>query len=109
MIAIHSLPYSVYAASHRFRQILLSTNLLTMGSMITIWICEKISKVGFGHGKSLIICAGILTGYSYTLYKMLARLSGNGVNWVPYVVVLLGIFYIYYHVGSIGHLRTQEG
>ena len=53
---------------------------------------SQILKVGFGHGKSLIICAGILTGYSYTLYKMLARLSGSGVNWVPYVVVLLGFF-----------------
>lgn len=92
MIAIYSLPYSVYAASHRFQHILLSTSLLTMGSMITIWICEKISAAGFGHGTSLIICAGILTGYSDTLYKMLARLSGSGVNWVPYVVVLLGVF-----------------
>ena len=80
MIAIHSLPYSVYAASHRFRHILLSTNLLTMGSMITIWICEKISEAGFGHGTSLIICAGILTGYSYALYKMFTRLPSSGVN-----------------------------
>ena len=89
MITLHSLPYSVYAACHRSQHILLSTNLLTMGSMITIWICEKISAAGFGHG---IICAGILTGYSDTLYKMLARLLGSGVKWVPYVVVLLGVF-----------------
>ena len=102
MIVIHSLTYSVYAASHRFRHILLSTNLPTMGSMITIWICEKILEAGFGHGTSLIICARILTRYLDTLYKMLARLSGSGVNWVPYVVVLLGVFYICYHVGSIG-------
>ena len=40
----------------------------------------------------MIICAGILTGYSETLYKMLARLSGSGANWVPYVVVLLRVF-----------------
>jgi len=76
-IALHSLPYSIYAASHRFQHILLSTSLLKMGYMIMIWICEKISTIGFGHG---IICAGILIGYSGTLYKMLARLSGSGVT-----------------------------
>ncbi|KAH9305888.1 hypothetical protein KI387_010292, partial [Taxus chinensis] len=92
VIAYHSLPYSIYAASHRFRHCLVTTSLLTMGSMITIWICEKISEDGFGHGTSLIICAGILTGYSDLLYKMLTRISSSGVNWVPSLLVLFGVF-----------------
>eukprot|EP01018_Ginkgo_biloba_P029969 Gb_28420 [translate_table: standard] len=92
MIAYHSLPYSVFASNHRFRHVLVTTCLMTTGSMITIWICDTISHAGFGHGSSLIICAGILTGYSDTLYKMLARLSSSGINWVPYVLVLLGVF-----------------
>ncbi|KAA0057302.1 preprotein translocase subunit SCY2 [Cucumis melo var. makuwa] len=51
-------------------------------------------KVDAGQGSSLIICVGILTGYTETLYKMLSQLSGRAVVWWPYVLALLGIFTI---------------
>ncbi|MQL68982.1 hypothetical protein Taro_001251 [Colocasia esculenta] len=45
-----------------------------------------------GHGSSLIICAGILTGYTDTLYKMLSQLSGSGMSSWPYILAILGVF-----------------
>ncbi|CAK7346608.1 unnamed protein product [Dovyalis caffra] len=59
----------------------------------------KLRKEGLdGHekiksqGSSLIICVGILTGYTETLYKMLSQLSGSAASWWPYMFAVLGVF-----------------
>ncbi|KAJ8421815.1 hypothetical protein Cgig2_022689 [Carnegiea gigantea] len=44
------------------------------------------------QGSSLVICVGILTSYTDTLYKMLSQLSGRGLSCWPYALGLLGIF-----------------
>ncbi|XP_077218171.1 secY protein transport family protein isoform X2 [Tasmannia lanceolata] len=92
ILAIYSLPYSIYAASHRFRHVMVTSLFLVSGAMTMTWICDKISESGFGQGSSLIICVGILTGYTDTLYKMLSQLSGKSVSWWPYTVGVLGVF-----------------
>ncbi|XP_010255937.1 PREDICTED: preprotein translocase subunit SCY2, chloroplastic [Nelumbo nucifera] len=92
ILACYSLPYSIYAASHRLKHVIVTTFLLVCGAMTMTWICDKISDSGFGQGSSLIICAGILTGYTDTLYKMLSQLSGSVVSWWPYILVVLGVF-----------------
>eukprot|EP00252_Welwitschia_mirabilis_P002750 TRINITY_DN1271_c0_g1_i1.p1 TRINITY_DN1271_c0_g1~~TRINITY_DN1271_c0_g1_i1.p1 ORF type:complete len:568 (+),score=81.90 TRINITY_DN1271_c0_g1_i1:263-1966(+) len=94
VVSFMSLPYSIYSSTYRYQHVMATTFLLTVGSMITIWICEKISESGFGHGTSLIICVNILTGYSDTLYKIITRFSSGGVNWVPYIFMFLGVFII---------------
>lgn len=66
--------------------------LLVSGAMTMTWICDKISEAGFGQGSSLVICVGILTSYTDTLYKMLSQLSGRGLSCWPYALGLLGIF-----------------
>jgi preprotein translocase subunit SecY len=70
----------------------MTSSLLVCGAMTMTWLCDTISESGFGHGSSLIICVGILTGYTETLHKMLNQISGSFSNWLPYLLGLLGIF-----------------
>ncbi|KAJ9187645.1 hypothetical protein P3X46_003074 [Hevea brasiliensis] len=94
VVSCYSLPYSIYAASYRVKHVMVTAFLLVCGAMTTTWICDTISESGFGQGSSLIICVGILTGYTDTLYKMLCQLSGSAVSWWPYMFAVLGIFTI---------------
>ncbi|KAI3986044.1 hypothetical protein MKX01_039126 [Papaver californicum] len=92
ILACYSLPYSIFAATYRVKHVMVTTFLLVCGAMTTTWICDKITDSGFGQGSSLIICAGILTGYTDTLYKMLSQLSGTGVRLWLYIPGVLGVF-----------------
>ncbi|XP_021280146.1 preprotein translocase subunit SCY2, chloroplastic [Herrania umbratica] len=92
IVACYSLPYSIYAASDRVKHVMVTAFLLVCGAMTMTWICDTISESGFGQGSSLIICVGILTGYTDTLYKMLTQLSGSAVSWWPYILAVLGVF-----------------
>lgn len=94
IVSCHSLPYSIYAASFRVKHVLVTSFLLVCGAMTMTWICDTITESGFGQGSSLIICVGILTGYTDTLYKMLTQLWGSDMNWWPYVLVVLSVFTI---------------
>ncbi|CAA0815528.1 Preprotein translocase subunit SCY2-chloroplastic [Striga hermonthica] len=70
VISSYSLPYSIYAASHRVKHVMITASLLVCGAMGMNWICEQITESGFGQGSSLIICVSILTGYTETLHKI---------------------------------------
>ncbi|KAL3531352.1 hypothetical protein ACH5RR_010674 [Cinchona calisaya] len=94
ILSCYSLPYSIYAASYRVKHVMLTSLLLVCGAMTMTWICDKISEAGFGQGLSLIICVGILTGYTDTLYKMLTQLSRTSASWWPYVLAIIGVFTI---------------
>ncbi|CAL9748453.1 unnamed protein product [Musa acuminata subsp. burmannicoides] len=94
IVACYSMQYSIYAAIDRAKHVAVTSFLLVIGAMFMTWICDTISESGFGHGSSLIICAGILTGYTETLQKMLAQLSGNMLSWWPYILSVLGIFMV---------------
>ncbi|KAL6527643.1 Preprotein translocase subunit scy2, chloroplastic [Orobanche minor] len=94
ILSFYSLPYSIYAASHRVKHVMVTTSLLVCGAMTLNWICETISESGFGQGSSLVICAAILTGYTETLHKMLTQLSGSTLSWWPYILAVLGVFTI---------------
>ncbi|KAF3336913.1 preprotein translocase subunit SCY2 [Carex littledalei] len=92
VVSYTSLQYSIYAASHRLKHILTTSFLLVVGAMTISWICDTISEAGFGHGSSLIVCAAILTGYTETLYKMIAQFSGRLINYWSYIFGVIGIF-----------------
>lgn len=92
ILSCHSLPYSIYATSHRVKHVLMTTSLLVSGAMTMSWICDKITESGFGQGSTLIICVGILTGYTDTLQKMLTQISGSSGSWWLYVLAVLGVF-----------------
>ncbi|GAV89495.1 SecY domain-containing protein, partial [Cephalotus follicularis] len=92
IVGCYSLPYSIYAATFRAKHVMVTAFLLVCGAMTMTWICDTISESGFGQGSSLVICVGILTGYTDTLYKMLAQLSGSAGSWLPYMLAVLGVF-----------------
>ncbi|KAF3547260.1 hypothetical protein DY000_02001669 [Brassica cretica] len=92
VVACTSLQYSVFAATAQVKHVMLTASLLVCGAMTMTWLCDTISESGFGHGSSLIICVGILTGYTETLHKMLNQISGSFTNWLPYLLGVLGIF-----------------
>ncbi|KAH6808398.1 SecY protein transport family protein [Perilla frutescens var. hirtella] len=94
ILSCYSLPYSIYAASYRVKHVMITTLYLVCGAMTMGWISDKITESGFGQGSSLIICVNILTGYTDTLYKMLAQLSGSSTSWWPYVLGVVGVFTI---------------
>ncbi|KAI8574544.1 hypothetical protein RHMOL_Rhmol01G0363100 [Rhododendron molle] len=91
-VAYYSLPYSVYAASHRVKHVMVTSFLLVCGAMTMTCICDKITESGFGQGSSLIICVGILTGYMNTLHNMVSQLTGSAVYKWPYILAILGVF-----------------
>ncbi|KAF4368300.1 hypothetical protein G4B88_008604 [Cannabis sativa] len=76
IVSCYSLPYSIYVASHRVKHVVITSLFLVCGAMTITWICDTISESGFGQGSSLIICVGILTGYTEMLHNMLSRHSG---------------------------------
>ncbi|KAJ8899534.1 hypothetical protein K2173_018508 [Erythroxylum novogranatense] len=94
VVACYSLPYSIYASSQRAKHVMVTSLLLVCGAMTMTWICDTISESGFGQGSSLIICVGILTGYTDTLYKMLSQFSGSSASWWPYILAVFGVFTI---------------
>ncbi|KAL6978516.1 hypothetical protein U1Q18_020184 [Sarracenia purpurea var. burkii] len=47
ILACYSLPYSIYAASHRVKHVMVTSFLLVCGAMTMTWICDKISESGF--------------------------------------------------------------
>ncbi|GAA0175891.1 transporter [Lithospermum erythrorhizon] len=89
ILSCYSLPHSIYAASYRVKHVMVTTMFLVCGAMTTGWICDKITESGFGQGSSLIICVGILTGYTNILHKMLTQLSGACSNCHVYSFALL--------------------
>ncbi|XP_020582263.1 preprotein translocase subunit SCY2, chloroplastic [Phalaenopsis equestris] len=89
IVSCYSLQYSIYASSQRLKHVVITSFLLVMGAMSMTWIADTISESGFGHGSSLIICAGILTGYTETLFKMMSHFSAS--FW-PYLVAVIGMF-----------------
>lgn len=92
IVACNSLQYSIYAVSNSFKHVMVTSLLLVCGAMTMTWICDKISEAGFGQGSSLVICVGILTSYTDTLYKMLSQFSGSASSWWPYALGLLCLF-----------------
>uniref|UniRef100_A0A452Z1Y6 Preprotein translocase subunit SecY n=1 Tax=Aegilops tauschii subsp. strangulata TaxID=200361 RepID=A0A452Z1Y6_AEGTS len=104
-VSCYSLQYSIYAASHRVKHVILTSFLLVLGAMSTTWICDTITESGFGHGSSLIICVGILTGYTNTLHKMLTQFSGNVCTSWPYILGVAGIFMMV----TMGAVLVTEG
>ncbi|KAJ1262769.1 hypothetical protein BS78_09G135400 [Paspalum vaginatum] len=104
-VSCYSLQYSVYAASYRVKHIVVTSLLLVLGAMSMTWICDTITESGFGHGSSLIICVGILTGYTDTLHKILTQFSGKFSYCWPYILGVAGIFMVL----TMGAVLVTEG
>jgi len=56
---------------------------MTAGTMFLVWLGELITEYGIGNGVSIIIFAGIITGYPQTVGNMVL---GAGTNFIGVVV-----------------------
>ena len=69
--------------------------MLTAGGMFTVWLGEKITKIGIGNGMSLLIFVGIISSASNGIYNAFLQV-GNDINnlWgvILYLVALVLIF-----------------
>ncbi|MCD7465074.1 hypothetical protein HAX54_000500 [Datura stramonium] len=58
ILSCYSLPYSIYAASHRVKHVLMTTSLLVSGAMTMSWICDKITESGFVRNSQILRDSG---------------------------------------------------
>ncbi len=66
----------------------------TTGSMLCVWIGEKITDYGVGNGISLLIFAGIVARIPNALYTMVTGIASGTINWVSLVVVIIMFFFV---------------
>lgn len=64
---------------------------VTTGSMITIWLGERISARGIGNGISMIIFAGIVVRMPSAMWKLGQMVKNNELN-VVFVIVAFAMF-----------------
>jgi preprotein translocase subunit SecY len=71
--------------------ILFSAFVLSVGSMLLIWVGELITEYGISNGISLIIFASIVSGISSQTYTYLSSSAGNLVGTVLFMVAIIGV------------------
>lgn len=73
---------------------ILSTFILTAGTMFVMWLGEKITDKGIGNGISLIIMVGIIAQLpSGLISEWGARMNGQG-GLIPFIVELAALFFV---------------
>lgn len=73
---------------------ILSTFILTAGTMFVMWLGEKITDKGIGNGISLIIMVGIIAQLpSGLISEWATRMDGNG-GLIPFIVELAALFFV---------------
>ncbi|WP_028296772.1 preprotein translocase subunit SecY [Olivibacter sitiensis] len=74
---------------------ILSTFILTAGTMFVMWLGEKITDKGIGNGISLIIMVGIIAQLpSGLISEWGARVGGQGGGLIPFIVELAALFFV---------------
>ena len=66
----------------------------TTGSMLCVWIGEKITEFGVGNGISLLIFAGIVARIPNALYVMATGIANSTINPVSLIVVVIMFFFV---------------
>ena len=73
---------------------ILSTIILTSGTMFVMWLGEKITDKGIGNGISLIIMVGIIAQLPSGLtQEWISRMGGNG-GPIPFILELVALFLV---------------
>lgn len=83
------LPLSAFIITGTYFKVL-STIILTTGTLFVMWLGEKITDKGIGNGISLIIMVGIIARLPFALFAELAgRLEGQGGGLVVLLVEMI--------------------
>ncbi|MDY5931151.1 MAG: preprotein translocase subunit SecY [Candidatus Ornithospirochaeta sp.] len=99
---IQSLAASMYATSipdanalgSRAAFTVVSMISVTAGSMLMIWLGEKITQFGVGNGISLLIFAGIVARIPSAFYSLVRSVSNGILNPVSIIVVVIMFFFV---------------
>ncbi len=67
---------------------------VTTGSMLLVWIGEKITQYGVGNGISLLIFAGIVARIPSALYTLITSVQLGTLNPVAVIVVIVMFFFV---------------
>jgi preprotein translocase subunit SecY len=70
--------------------------IVTAGSMVLLWIAERISEFGIGNGTSLIIFAGIVASLPQSISQLLFSFDASQIP--VYLALLIGSLIIVYAV-----------
>ena len=99
--AIQSLAASVYATSipgaiaiGRVPFTIVAMITVTAGSMVMVWLGEKITEKGVGNGISLLIFAGIVARIPSASYQMVRSIQLGILNPVSLIVVVVMFFFV---------------
>lgn len=66
----------------------------TTGSMLCVWIGEKITQFGVGNGISLLIFAGIVARIPNALYTLVTGVISSTINPLSIIVVVIMFFFV---------------
>jgi preprotein translocase subunit SecY len=67
--------------------LLVSTLTVTAGTILVMWIGERITEKGIGNGISLIIFAGIVANIPAGIYRMIERIGANEMSLISALVI----------------------
>lgn len=75
-----------------FRMLFIMT--LTAGSMLVMWLADQISLYGIGNGSSVIIFAGIVSGFPTMIIKLVHLVQEGSLHFLLAMVVLIAFLFI---------------
>ena len=84
----YSIPGAIVLQS-RFMYIFVTMLTVTTGTMITVWLGEKITARGIGNGISMIIFAGIIVRLPHAVSQMIRLVRLGELNLVFVVIALI--------------------
>jgi preprotein translocase subunit SecY len=67
---------------------------MTAGSCFVMWLGEQITDRGIGNGASLIITAGIISGFPQAIMNMIQKLEIGEINLLETVLLAGGMFLV---------------
>ncbi len=71
---------------------------LLLGTLILVWLAEKINEYGIGNGVSMIIFCSIISALPDNISGIISSVNSSGINNFKLIVFILGISLLYYFV-----------
>ena len=87
-----SIPGALYIGTLPFTLIAIVS--VTAGSMLLVWLGERITQYGIGNGISLLIFAGIVARIPSAIYTVIEEIAVGAMNPVALIVVIVMFFFV---------------
>ncbi|MFI4846978.1 MAG: preprotein translocase subunit SecY [Candidatus Makana argininalis] len=80
---------------------------LTLGTMLLIWIGNKITKKGIGNGISFIIFTGIISELYFTYIKLINKIHKGDITYIMLIFIIFLLFSIIFFIVLIESGQRQ--